>query len=134
MNSRRKFIARKDALGALLVGVILATGVFLLWRHDLIPWPMADKIGWLFILLGVLACWDWLVVHYEITQENLIIHGGLSSRTIPLSNIDEIQERPRCLKLKCHRLQGWSWLTVSPRNRESFLQRLRQQCPWMQRG
>jgi hypothetical protein len=133
-ETSRKFAARYDVAGAALIVGIFALGIFLLVRHDLIPWPMVDKIGWLFVILGVLALWDWATTSYEIAQEQLIIRGGLSSQSVPLCNIEEIRQQRGKLRLKCHKLRGSSWVTVMPIDRQAFQQRLWQKCPWLQRG
>ena len=133
IESQHKFAARRDLAGALMIVGIFALGALLLVRHDLIPWPMIDKIGWLFIVLGVLALWDWSIASYEIVQEQLIIRGGLSSQSVPLCNIEELHPRLGKLRLKCHQLRGSSWITVMPVDRTAFQQRLWQKCPWLQR-
>jgi hypothetical protein len=131
-RSSAKFFARRDLSAVVLIAGIFGLGVFLLVRSDLIPWPMVDKAGWLFLLLGALALWDWSVTSYEIVQEQLIIRGGLSSQNVPLCNIEELHTGPSKLRLKCHRLRGSSWISLMPVDREAFLQRLRQKCPWLQ--
>jgi hypothetical protein len=130
-NPVRRFSARKDAVGALLILAIFGIGGFLSWRSDLIPWPMADKFGWLFIVLGVLAWWDWMATTYEITQDDLVIRTGLGSQTMPLGQIELLQRRRGALRVKCMTLRGSRWLTLTPRDHTAFLQRLFTHCPWL---
>jgi hypothetical protein len=130
-DTQRKFAARRDLAGLGMIVGIFALGMFLLVRHDLIPWPMVDKIGWLFIVLGVIALWDWSITFYEIVQEQLIIRGGLSSHAVPLCNIEEVRPRHGKLRLRCHKLRGSAWITVMPVDLAAFQQRLWQKCPWL---
>jgi hypothetical protein len=130
-DAPRKFAARRDLAGALMIVGIFALGAVLLVRHDLIPWPMIDKIGWLFIVLGVLALWDWSITYYEIVQEQLIIRGGLSSQCVPLRNIEELRPRWGKLRLKLQKLHGSSWITLMPVDGTEFQQGLWQKCPWL---
>jgi len=129
-----RFKARRDAMGACFALVIFAIGGFLLVRGDLIPWPMVDKIGWLFIIFGVLAVWDWWVTSYEIDQEDLVVRSGLSQNRVALCNIEEVQARGKALRLKCQQLRGSRWLTLLPKegDEQAFLDRLRVKCPWLQ--
>ena len=120
-------------MGAAFALVIFAMGGFLLARGDLIPWPMADKFGWLFLLFGVLAVWDWWVTSYEFDQEELVIRSGLSENRIALCNIEEVETRGRRLRLKCQDLRGIKWLTVLPKDSAGFVQRLSSKCPWLYR-
>ncbi len=126
-----KFRARKDTLGALFVLAIFGVGGFLLLRGDLIPWPMADKFGWLFVVFGVLATWDWLVTSYEFDQEELVVRSGLSHSRVSLSNIEEVQPRGNSVRLRCQKLRGTSWLTLLPAEKAAFLDRLHVKCPWL---
>ena len=130
-DTQRKFAARRDLAGAAMIGGIFTIGGLLLLRADLIPWPMIDKIGWLFVVLGVLALWDWTIASYEIVQDQLIIRGGLSSQSVPLCNIEEIRPRWGKLRLKCHRLRGSTWINLMPVDAAAFQQRLWKQCPWL---
>ncbi len=130
-DKHRKFGARRDLAGALLILAIFALGAFLLTRADLIPWPMIDKIGWLFVVLGVLALWDWLITNYEIAAEQLIIRGGLSTQTVPLCNIEEVRPAFGKLRLRCSKLRGVAWITIAPLDPTAFQQRLWQKCPWL---
>ena len=132
-NTHRRFRARKDLLGALLVVVIFAVGGFLLARGDLIPWPMADKFGWLFMVFGVLAVWDWLVTSYEFDQEELVIRSGLSQSRIALCTIEAMSVSSRKLRLKCQQLRGSKWVSIAPRDQSGFLDRLCAKCPWLKR-
>ena len=132
-SDQRKFRARKDILGAVFVLAIFAMGGFLLARGDLIPWPMADKFGWLFMIFGVLAAWDWWVTSYAIEQEELVIRSGLSQSRISLCNIEEMRAGASSLKLKCQKLHGSNWVTLAPRDRKGFLDRLCAKCPWLSR-
>ncbi len=127
----RKFRARKDVLGALLFLSIFTMGGVLLTWPGLIRWPMADKVGWLFVVLGVLAWWDWMITSYEFVHEDLVIRSGLSQQRVALCNIEEIHRRAQSLRIKCHSLRGTSWLTVMPRNEVAFMQRLWEKCPWL---
>ena len=129
----QRFRAHKDALGAMFALVIFAVGIFLLACGDIIPWPMADKFGWLFLIFGVLAVWDWWVTCYEFDQEELIIRSGLSTNRISLCNIEEVYPRGRGLCLKCQQLRGAKWLTVRPKDSKAFVQRLSTKCPWLYR-
>jgi hypothetical protein len=131
MNTPRKFAARRDLGGIAMILGIFGFGALLLTRADLIPWPMVDKLGWLFIVLGVLALWDWAIASYEFGHDELFIYGGLSSQSLPLCNIEEVRQRWGRLRLKCHKLRGSRWVTVSPVNHAAFLQRLWQSCPWL---
>lgn len=133
MTTQRTFAARRDLAGAVMIACIFALGLFLLVRHDLIPWPMIDKIGWLFVVLGVLALWDWSIASYEVTQEQLIIRGGLSDERVPLCTIEEMQVGRSAMWLKCQKLRGSHWISVQPVDREVFQQRLWQKCPWLRR-
>jgi hypothetical protein len=130
-NPVRKFSARKDLMGAVLILAIFGIGAFLLLRADLIPWPMVDKFGWLFIVLGVLAWWDWMASTYEITQEELIVRSGLGSQNVPLGQIELIEKRRGCLRVKFMKLRGSQWLTLTPHDTTGFLQRLFAKCPWL---
>ena len=126
-----RFSARKGVCGALFVAGIFAMGVFLLARGDLIPWPMADKFGWLFVIFGVLAAWEWWATSYEIDQDDLVIRSALSQSRIALCTIESMLVRPSSLRLKCQQLRGSKWVTVAPRERQRFLERLRGKCPWL---
>lgn len=132
-NTIRKFRAHKDAMGAVSALLIFAIGGFVLACEDLIPWPLVDKFGWLFILFGVLAVWDWWATSYEFDQEELIIHSGLSRQRINLCNVEELQARGKALRLKCQQLRGSRWFTLLPQNRQAFLERLNTKCPWLGR-
>jgi hypothetical protein len=133
-NSKKsRFRARQDILGGVLVLVIFAVGGFLLARGDLIPWPMADKFGWLFIVFGVLAAWDWLVTSYEFDQEELVIRSGLGQSRIALCTIETMQVGAGKLRLKCQQLRGSKWVKIFPRNQGDFLDRLCEKCPWLKR-
>lgn len=128
---QRKFRARKDLLGAMLFFSIFAVGGALLTWPGLLPWPMADKLGWLFVVLGVLAWWDWMITSYEFIDEDLVIRSGLSQQRVALCNIEEVHPQANSLRVKCHSLRGTSWLTVMPRNETAFMERLWEKCPWL---
>lgn len=126
-----KFRARKDPAGALLVLVIFAVGGFLLFRGDLIPWPMVDKFGWLFILFGVLAAWDWLATSYEIGHDELVVRSGLGRTRVALCNIEAVRPRGKAVRLKCQKLRGSKWHTLLPVEHAAFVDRLHGKCPWL---
>ena len=132
-SGTRKFRAKKDILGALFVLVIFAIGIFLLVRGDLIPWPMADKFGWLFVIFGVLAAWDWWVASYEIDQEELVIRSGLSHNRVSLCTIESMSVLRGGVRLQCQQLRGSKWIKVTPLDRKGFLDRLCAKCPWLNR-
>lgn len=134
MQTSRKFAARRDLPGALMILGIFGLGLFLLLRADLIPWPMIDKIGWLFIVLGVLALWDWAILSYEIVQEQLVIQSGLGSQRVQLCNIEQVLPRRGRLWLRCHKLRGVAWIKLMPVDDVAFQQRLWQKCPWLRHG
>ena len=126
-----KYRARKDLFGALFVAAIFAVGCFLLARGELIPWPMADKFGWLFIIFGVIAAWDWWATSYEFDQEELVIRSGLGATRVSFCNIEVLRKSRSSLKLKCQQLRGSKWITVTPRDLNGFVERLGGKCPWL---
>ena len=128
---KRKFRARKDLLGAFLIAVIFAFGGLLLAWPQLIAWPMVDKVAWLFIVLGVLAWWDWMITSYEFVQEDLVIRSGLSEKRIALCNVEDVEPGGRSLKLTCQSLRGTKSLALMPVDQDAFLSRLREKCPWL---
>ena len=130
-TNSKKYRARKDIFGALFVLAIFGVGLFLLLRGELIPWPMADKFGWLFVVFGVLAAWDWWATSYEFDQKELVIRSGFSHSRIAFCNIEVLKKSASSLKLKCQQLRGSKWVTVMPRDRSAFLERLSGKCPWL---
>lgn len=130
-STSKRYRAKKDVFGALFVTVIFAMGGFLLVQGDLIPWPMADKFGWLFVIFGVLAAWEWWATSYEFDQEELVIRSALSQSRIALCNIESMRVGRNSLKIQYQQLSGSKWVTVSPRDHRGFLERLRGKCPWL---
>mgnify|MGYP006969482554 FL=1 len=128
-----RYRAKKGVLGALFVAVIFALGAALLARGDLIPWPMADKFGWLFVVFGVLAAWDWWATSYNFDQDDLVIRSALGKSRIALCNIESMKTSPSVLKLQCQQLRGSKWVNIAPLDRERFLSQLYVKCPWLQK-
>lgn len=132
----RKFRARRDAVHLLLVLAILGMGGFMVSRPDLVLLPMGDKLGWLLLVFGVLACWDFVVTSYEITPAELIIRGGFSSQNIPLDTVYTIYLKSgwvlhRRVCVKYHVPGGTASITLFPRDANGLLRRFFQYAPWL---
>ena len=128
---QRRFLAQRNVLGAVFVAAIFAMGLFFLVGGYLIPWPMADKFGWLFLLFGAVAAWDWWATSYSVEQEQLVIRSALSKDRIALCNIEDVQVRSGALKLKCQKLRGSRWVTLIPCDKDELLNLIYTKCPWL---
>lgn len=137
--SKMKYPSRKTWAHTGLILAIFLLGILTLWVFDPLPLPLAETYGWVFLVLGVLAVWDFLATEYVIGDSELIVHHATSRRRIRLENIEAVEEDRGFLsslsgdglRIKYRSFRAPSSIMVYPTDKAAFLDELAAAAPWL---
>ncbi|MBE4908510.1 PH domain-containing protein [Bacillus luteolus] len=107
---------------ALMESEVGAVGYFII---------LAIGIGLPFFVL-----WMWITTYYVFTEDSLIVRFGPFKKTVPLDSITSVKKTtnpfssPALSMKRLEILYGkYNIVLISPENRDTFMELLRERCP-----
>ncbi|QOR64578.1 PH domain-containing protein [Cytobacillus suaedae] len=134
-----KYSSKKDLWLTIVVwGAMLFTfgsSIFALLEAEMGPIEYVIMIS-LGIGLPVFIMWMWFTTYYVLTDDSLIIRYGPFKKAVPFDSITSVKKTsnpfssPALSMKRLEILYGkYDIVLISPENRDTFMELLRERCP-----